>query len=75
MDSSFFSAPADGSSVPTDGSPVLSDGSVKCCDCLSCFSCEETVVLKFVDHDIAKPEEKIEKKIETIDNTHRIPDP
>ena len=74
-DSSFFPAPADGFPVPSDGSPVLSDGFVKYCDCSCCCSCEETVVFKFVDHDIAKPEEKIEKKIEKIGQTHRTPDP
>ena len=62
MDSSLFSAPADGSPVPTDGSPVPTDGFVKSCD----FSCDETAVLKFVDHDIVDPEEKIETKIESI---------
>ena len=70
-DSSFSPAPADGSPVPSDGSQVLPDGFVQYCDCLYCFCCEETVVLKFVDHDIAKPERQIEK----IDKTHRIPDP
>ena len=31
--------------------------------------------MKFVDHDIAKPEEKIEKKIEKAYKTHRISNP
>ena len=37
------------------------------------FSCGEIIVLKIVDHDIAKPEEKIEKTIENIDKNIELP--